>query len=87
MKVDGYLDTVVRLDGAVGFIVAPHPQLAIWCVKWSDNGDPQWASPDLIRHWMPGSGIDRQMLIDARTKLCDEIDLHMLNYDPLDYIH
>lgn len=86
MKTDAYLDTVVRLDGAVGFIVAPHPEFHIWCVKWPDEADPRWATPDLIRDWFPGSGIDRQALFDARGRLLDQLARESLGYDPLDYI-
>lgn len=90
MKVSAYLDTVVRLDGAVGFIVAPHPEYNIWCVKWPDEGDPRWASPDLIRAWLPGTGIEREQLLIARGKLIEELEMQALRdepYHPLNYIH
>lgn len=86
-RINAYLDTVVRLDGAMGFIVAPHPELHIWCVKWPDEADPRWASPDLIREWVPGSGIDREMLLLERGRIEEQLARERLGYDPLDYIH
>lgn len=53
-----YLDTVVRLDGVAGFITATHWEYALWCVKWEDEPDPRWTSPEWIAEWDPNSGVD-----------------------------
>lgn len=86
-----YLDNVTRLDGAVGFVIAQHQELpAIFCVKWPDQGDPEWASPDLIIDWEIGSGIARQELHDAIERVNWEMVQQAwreTEYDPLQYIH